>query len=81
MNLCDDLHSLAAITPQASTDDQWKRVLGFLTLVMTKDTYIDFAEPILGALLTQCSVAGTQVTASSNLASDSSTLTYTIHLT
>lgn len=81
MNLCDDLHSLASIAPQAGTDDQWQRVLGFLTMVMTKDTYIDFAEPILGALLAQCSVAGAQATATSNLAKDSSTLTYTIHLT
>jgi hypothetical protein len=80
MNLCDDLHSLATLSAQANSADQWNRVLHFLTLVVTKDAFIDFTEPILSALLAQCSVAGAQVSTTADLAKDSSSLTCTLTL-
>jgi hypothetical protein len=48
--------------------------------VIQNDTLIDFTEPILSALLGQCSVAGAQVTTSADLAKDSSSLTCTVNV-
>jgi hypothetical protein len=80
MNLCDDLHTLATIAAQVDSTDQWNRVLAFLTLVITQDTFIDFAEPIFGALLAQCSVAGAQVSTTVDIAPDLSSLDCTLNL-
>jgi hypothetical protein len=71
---------MAAPAQQANTSDQWDRVLQFLTLIVTKDAFIDYAEPILGALLAQNSVAGAQVSTVADLAKDSSALTCTVTL-
>ena len=80
MNLCDDLHTLATMTADADFTDEWNDIINFLTKVVTQDTFIDFAEPILGALFTQCSVAGAQSSATGDLAKDSSSLTCTVNV-
>lgn len=80
MNLCDDLHMLATVTAQANSMDQWNSVLSFLTTIITQDTFIDYAEPILGALLGLCTVAGAHASASLATAADSSSMTCTLQV-
>jgi hypothetical protein len=80
MNLCDDLHALATMTAQADSTAQWNDLLAFLTTVVTQDTLIDFAEPILSALLALCSVAGAQASSNLGTATDSSSMTCTLTL-
>jgi hypothetical protein len=80
MNLCDDLQTLAAKTNPSSTTTQWNDLLNFLTQLVTKDVFIDYAKPTAGALLHQCSVAGAQVTTVADESSDSTSLTCTLTL-
>jgi hypothetical protein len=80
MNLCDDLQTLAVKTNPSSTTTQWNDLLNFLTQLVTKDVFIDYAKPTAGALLHQCSVAGAQVTTVADESSDSSSLTCTLTL-
>ena len=80
MNLCEDLTNLAATTPTVDDADQWKNVLNFLTDIVTKDVYAEYAKPIAGALLSQCAIGGAEVTAVADLPTDSSSLTCTLTL-
>lgn len=80
MNLCDDLQTLAQLTPQADSEVRWNNLLNFLTSVVTNDVFIDYANPTAGALLFQCSVSGAQVATKADLATDSSSLTCTLTL-
>jgi hypothetical protein len=80
MNLCEDLKILAAATSADQDTDQWNNLLNFLTNIVTKDVFIDYANPTAGALLYQCSIGGAQVTAVADLPQDASSLTCTLTL-
>ncbi|HLK64367.1 MAG TPA: hypothetical protein VKU19_13060 [Bryobacteraceae bacterium] len=78
MNLCEDLGILAASVAAVQTDDQWNDLLAFLTKLVTDDLYIDYAMPTAGALLSLCAAGGAGITATANVAPDSSSLTCTL---
>jgi hypothetical protein len=78
MNLCDDLKTLAAGLPNVQSSNQWSDLLNFLTNIVTKDVFIDYAKPTAGALLTLCSEGGVQVSSTLTEAKDSSSLTCTV---
>lgn len=78
MNLCEDLKILAAATQAIDVTSQWNNLLNFLTMIVTKDVFIDYAKPTAGALLHQCSVGGADVSAVADLSQDSSALTCTL---
>ena len=78
MNLCDDLKTLAAGLPNVQSSKQWSDLLNFLTNIVTKDVFIDYAKPTAGALLTLCSEGGVQVSSTLSEAKDSSSLTCTV---
>jgi hypothetical protein len=81
LNLCDDLHSLVAMTAAISTDQQWNALLGTLEKWIKADADPDWSKPAFGALLTLCS-EGTapQVTADFQQAEDKSSFTCTLTL-
>jgi hypothetical protein len=78
MNFCDDLKALAAGLPDVQSSKQWSDLLNFLTNIVTKDLFIDYAKPTAGALLTLCSERGVQVSSTLTEAKDSSSLTCTV---
>jgi len=78
MNLCDDLKTLAAGLANVQGSTQWNDLLNFLTNVVTKDLFIDYAEPTAAAILALCSEGGAQVSSSLTIAKDSSALTCTM---
>jgi hypothetical protein len=80
MNLCEDLKILAASTAAVDDTDHWHNLLSFLTNIVTKDVFIDYAAPTVGALLYQCSVGGAEATAVVDLPQDASSLTCTLTL-
>jgi hypothetical protein len=80
MNLCEDLKTLATSTPGIDDTDEWNDLLSFLTNIVTKDVYIDYAAPTVAALLCQCSIGGAEVTATADLPQDASSLTCTLTL-
>jgi hypothetical protein len=78
MNLCDDLKALAAGLSNVQSSNQWNDLLNFLTNIVMKDVFIDYAKPTAGALLTLCSEGGVQVSSTLTEAKDSSSLTCTV---
>jgi hypothetical protein len=78
MNLCDDLKTLAAGLPNVQNSQQWSDLLNFLTNIVTKDVFIDYAKPTAGAILTLCSEGGVQVFSTLTEAKDSSSLACTV---
>ena len=78
MNLCDDLKTLAAGLSNVQDSQQWSDLLNFLTDIVTKDVFIDYAKPTAGSLLTLCSEGGGQVSSTLTEAKDSSSLTCTV---
>jgi hypothetical protein len=78
MNLCDQMRTLAGGVPDVQSSKQWSDLLNFLTSIVTKDIYIDYAKPTAGALLELCSEGGAQVSSSLAEAQDSSSLTCTV---
>ncbi|HXX18857.1 MAG TPA: hypothetical protein VEJ46_05605 [Candidatus Acidoferrum sp.] len=75
MNLCDQLKTLAAGVANVQSSKEWSDMLNFLTDIVTKDVYIDYAKPIAAALLELCSEGGAQVSSALNEAPDSNSLT------
>src|ERR1700691_602623 len=78
MNLCDDLKTLAAGLSNVQGSTQWNDLLNFLTNIVTKDLFIDYAKPTGGALLALCSEGGAQVSSALTDAKDSSSLSCTV---
>ena len=78
MNFCDDLKTLAAGLSTVQGSTQWNDLLNFLTNIVTKDVFIDYAEPTAAAILSLCSEGGAQVSSSLTKAKDSSGLTCTM---
>lgn len=75
MNLCDDLTTLAAGVSSVQTSSQWNDLLNFLTNIVTKDVFIDYAKPTAAALLSLCSEGGVQVSSALTPSKDGSSLT------
>ncbi len=82
MNLCDDLHSLAAITAQVSTPTNWGSLIATLQKWVQSDVDPDWSKPALGALLDLCSVGATASSVSIDFqtAKDNSCFTCTLTL-
>ncbi|MGA9645387.1 MAG: hypothetical protein WBQ76_05640 [Candidatus Korobacteraceae bacterium] len=82
MNLCDDLHSLAAITAQVSTPTNWGSLIATLQKWVQSDVDPDWSKPALGALLSLCSVGATASSVSIDFqtAKDNSCFTCTVTL-
>jgi hypothetical protein len=78
MNLCDDLKTLAAGLSNVQNSQQWSDLLNFLTNIVTKDVFIDYAKPTAGAILALCSEGGVQVSSTLTEAKDSGSLTCAI---
>ena len=78
MNLCDDLKTLAAGLANVQSSSQWNDMLNFLTNVVTKDLFIDYAEPTAAAILTLCGEGGAEVSSSLTRAKNSSGLACTM---
>jgi hypothetical protein len=81
MNLCDDLHSLAAIAGQVSTAANWQKLVATLQKWMLADVDPDWSKPALGALLYLCNTgtAG-NVTTDFQTAKDNACFTCTLTL-
>jgi hypothetical protein len=82
MNLCDDLHSLAAITAQVSTSTNWGSLIATLQKWVQSDVDPDWSKPALSALLDLCSVGTTASYVSTDFqtAKDNSCFTCTVTL-
>ena len=81
MNLCDDLHSLAAIAGQVSTAANWQKLVATLQKWMLSDVDPDWSKPALSALLYLCNMgtAG-NVTTDFQTAKDNACFTCTLTL-
>lgn len=75
MNLCEDLQVLAAGAANVVNNAQWKNLLQIITQIVTKDFYMDYAKPIAGALLQQCSLDGESVSAVTSVTPDADCMT------
>ena len=82
MNLCDDLHSLAAVTAGVSTPTTWESLIATLQKWVQSDVDPDWSKPALGALLSLCSVGATasSVGTAFQTAKDNSCFTCTVTL-
>ncbi len=81
MNLCDDLHSLAAIAGQVSTPANWQKLIDTLQKWVHSDVDPDWSKPALSALLYLCNTgtAG-NVTTDFQTAKDNACFTCTLTL-
>lgn len=82
MNLCDDLHSLAAITAQVSMPTNWGSLIATLQKWVQSDVDPDWSKPALCALLDLCGVGTTASYVSTDFqtAKDNSCFTCTVTL-
>lgn len=55
MNLCDDLHQLAALLSTVEIPEDWNRLLNDLKGIVLRDVNTDFAKPAIASLLKLCS--------------------------
>ncbi len=82
MNLCDDLHSLAAVTANVSTPTSWGSLIATLQKWVQSDVDPDWSKPALSALLYLCSIGTTasDVSTAFQTAKDNSCFTCTLTL-